>query len=470
VGASDQMVDNGIGDTGDERIDRSRVAEQGTGEVGDERTDAGGSAAIREFHRQVGAASGVDLPLELPDGEVLGPQEAAYRIRLAHPWSLRTMLWPPNDLSAGEAYVRGDIDISGDVTAMFRDAERLSERLPRASGYRAGVVSAFLAMPRPPRDTAADGGAPEDGARKVGRARLRGRRHSQERDRAAIAYHYDRPPGFYEAFLDEDLTYSCAYFADAGEDIGTAQRRKLDLVCRKLRLSEGDRVLDIGCGYGSLLAHAAEHYGAIGVGVTLSEVQVEQGRERLKAAGLDDRVELRLADYRDVGERFDAVASVGMVEHVGPKNLDAYFSDVRQLLRPGGLFCCHGIVLGDADAVRDGSKANFVDSYVFPDGGLVPAWRMTRHCERAGFQLIDVHQLRPHYALTLRNWVSRLEANAEQAIAAAGEESYRVWRLYMSGSAYSFETHSLGVVQVLGRAPGGSDELPLGREWMRPFD
>ncbi|MGH3666304.1 MAG: class I SAM-dependent methyltransferase, partial [Egibacteraceae bacterium] len=312
-------------------------------------------------------------------------------------------------------------------------------------------------LPRPPRSSHAR------------RARLHGQMHSRDRDRAAIAFHYDLPQAFYETFLDPNLVYSCAYFADPDEDLATAQTRKLDLICHKLRLQPGMRLLDIGCGWGSLLLHAADNYGVAGVGATLSRTQAEAARTRLRDAGLADRVEVRLQDYRDLGEQFDAIASVGMVEHVGPARLAEYTQTVHRLLAPGGLFCNHGIVTGDADQVRTGRERTFVSAYVFPDGGLVPVWRAVQEIQRAGFEILDVEQLRPHYALTLRRWVDNLEANHDAAVATTSEADYRIWRAYMAGSAFSFSDRSLGVVQVLGRKPGdGAPDPPLGRAWMLP--
>ena len=369
------------------------------------------------------------------------------------------MLWPPSDVAAGEAYINGAIDIEGDVVEAIAAGAQLGALTESPWWRKAALVRAILAMPKPPAEFRSD----------AGRARLPGRMHSRERDRAAIAFHYDLPTEFYATFLDPELVYSCAYFDEPMGDLELAQRRKVDLVCRKLQLQPGQRLLDVGCGFGSLLRHAARHYGITGVGVTLSQTQAETARERIAAAGLSDRVEVRLMDYRDVDEQFDAVASIGMIEHVGPEQLDTWMATVRGVLRPGGLMLCHGITLGDAEHLRMGDESTFVTSYVFPDGGLVPAWRAVRHLQQGGFRLLDVEQLRPHYAWTLRKWIERLEAGRERAIAVGGERAYRTWRTYMAGSAYSFETYSLEVVQMLGRAPGeGGPEVPVGRHWMEP--
>jgi len=408
---------------------------------------------VARLHRMFAARSGVELPLVLWDGRTIGPTDASYRLVLRHPWSLRSLLLPPSDLKAGEAYVLGHVDIEGDLFVAL-EALRRATRARLTLGERVAIVRQLLSLPRPP-------GRPTDR-----RARLRGRKHSQARDRAAIAFHYDLANDFYRSFLDEGLVYSCAYFADPDEPLEAAQERKLDLVCRKLRVDADTRLLDIGCGWGSLLIHAARRYGARGVGVTLSRTQAEIARERIAGAGLTDRVEVRLQDYRELEGRFDAVASIGMVEHVGPEDLATYFASVHRLLADGGRFLNHGITTGDrTDRVRRGGTRDFIGAYVFPDGGLVPAWRMTQEMERGGFEVIDLEQLRPHYALTLRSWVARLEANREAALAASSERDVRIWRLYMAASAVNFEAGGLGVIQLLGSKGA---RLPLGRSWMLP--
>lgn len=407
----------------------------------------------RDLHAVLSERSGAELPVRLWDGAELGPSQATFRIVLNQPWALRAMLLPPTDLAAGEAFVRGDVDVEGDIVEALASVQALAGAdLPLAE--RARLARALLKLPKPPsRPTKR-------------RARLRGRPHGKRRDRAAISFHYDLPQEFYEAFLDPDLVYSCGYFAEGDDDLAHAQQRKLDLVCRKLRLEPGMRLLDIGCGWGSLLAHAAAHYGVTGVGVTLSQTQAAAGRQRLEARGLGDRVEIRLQDYRDLDEQFDAIASVGMVEHVGAANLLEYFSTAHELLADGGLFLSHGIVTAEATEVRRRKvRETFVSAYVFPDGELTPAWRAPYEAERAGFEVLDLEQLRPNYALTLRAWLRNLERNREAVIAASSEVDYRIWRAYMAGSAVGFETGRIGVAQLLS---GKSARVPLGREWMLP--
>jgi cyclopropane-fatty-acyl-phospholipid synthase len=373
---------------------------------------------------------------------------------LNHWWSLRLIWLPPYDLRAGEAYVEGAIDIEGDIEAGMAAASTIGD-LPPGLGVRLRLVRPLLRLPSPPR---------REHAR---RARLRGRRHSKARDREAIAFHYDLPNEFYRLFLDKRQVYSCAYFLDPAGSLDEAQERKLDVICRKLRLQPDQRLLDIGCGWGSLLLHAAERYGVYGIGVTLSKTQKRAADERIAAAGLADRVEVRLEDYRDLDGQFDAIASVGMFEHVGPEKLPEYFAAAYRLAKPGGLFLNHGITLGDPNREMSGKARTFTSTYVFPDGGLVPAHRAVKEMEQAGFELIDVEQLRRNYTWTLRNWVRNLERNRDEAVRVTSETDYRIWRAYMSGSAVGFDAGHLGVIQVLGSK---GHDLPYRRAWMLAED
>ncbi|MBW3578187.1 MAG: cyclopropane-fatty-acyl-phospholipid synthase family protein [Actinobacteria bacterium] len=407
---------------------------------------------VERIHRRVAAATGHQWPIRLWDGTELGPDDAPFRLVLRRPSALRALL-APGDVAAGEAYLGGDVDVEGDLVAALRAAARTQrQQLPLPTS--AALAVDLLRLPPPPAC----------GDRRI---RLRGRAHSLARDREAVRAHYDVGNDFYALFLDRNLVYSCAYFADRDEPLDVAQERKLDLICRKLALRSGDRFLDIGCGWGALVLHAARHYGVHATGVTISQGQYDLGRERIRQAGLADRVELVLADYREIRGRFDAVASVGMFEHVGPDELEEYFSRCFALTARSGRFLNHGITTGGRGVVRDFTRDSdtFLARYVFPDGGLVPAWEAVRHTERAGFELIDVEQLRPHYELTLRKWVRRLEVNHDIAVRAASEAVYRIWRVYMAAAAVGFATNELGVIQVLG---GKGASLPLGRRWMLP--
>lgn len=396
-----------------------------------------------------------DFAVRLWDGSALEPdpgRAARLTIVLAHPGALKAMLVPPTELTLGEAFVHGDFDVEGDLQGVFGLADRLFAR-ERGVLERARLATRLLALPVPQRERAAAAADPH------------GPLHSPERDREAVTYHYDRSPELFAAFLDRRLVYSCAYFEDAGDDLDTAQERKLDLLCRKLRLRPGERLLDIGCGFGALALHAAEGYGADVFGITLSEPQAEVARERVAAAGLEERCRIEVRDYRELDgrETFDKVVSVGMFEHVGEALLPEYFRIAHGLLRPRGVFLNHGIArVGPAVGTSD-----FVRRYVFPDGELVPAHVTLGAAEEAGFELRDVESLREHYALTLRHWVARLEANREAAVAAEDELAYRVWRLYMAGSAHAFAAGRLSVFQALLAKPADGDAgLPLTRsDW-----
>ncbi|HSK25078.1 MAG TPA: cyclopropane-fatty-acyl-phospholipid synthase family protein [Egicoccus sp.] len=398
--------------------------------------------------------------MRLWDGRELGSDGAGFRLVLAQPWSLRAVANARDDLRAGEAYLAGAIDVEGSMVAALRAVARLRETLTWRD--RVDLATAALRMPAAPRDL--DGG----------RARLQGRVHTRERDAAAVRHHYDVGNDFYRLVLDDAMVYSCAYFAD--EDAGVpppdrdaldrAQRRKLELVCRKLDLRPGERFLDVGCGWGALVLHAARHYGVRALGVTLSERQAELAQERVSDAGLADRVRIEVRDYRDVDERFDAIASVGMVEHVGADMLDLYVRSLSERLAPGGRLLNHGITTGHRDLVRDFARQpdTFIGRYVFPDGALVPSHHMVRVLERGGFEVHDVEQLRRHYALTLQHWVGNLEADYARAAALVGETTARVWRAYLAGSVLGFESGDLGVVQIL--AARWDAALPLDRRRM----
>uniref|UniRef100_UPI00286A1AA6 cyclopropane-fatty-acyl-phospholipid synthase family protein n=1 Tax=Methylibium sp. TaxID=2067992 RepID=UPI00286A1AA6 len=269
----------------------------------------------------------------------------------------------------------------------------------------------------------------------------------------------------YRLWLDEERVYSCAYFKSPDESLDQAQRNKLEHICRKLRLQPGERLLDIGCGWGALVCWAARHHGVRAHGITLSQQQLEYAQQRVRTEGLQDLVTVELRDYRDiVGEGvFDKVSSVGMFEHVGLANLPAYLAIVRRVLRPGGLFLNHGIT-HDEEGWQKSVSTEFINRYVFPDGELDCVSNIQLGMERAGFEIHDVEGLRPHYALTLRHWVQRLEANREAALREVDEPTYRVWRLYMAACALDFEAGTTGIYQILASRPNrGEWPLPLSR-------
>jgi cyclopropane-fatty-acyl-phospholipid synthase len=415
-----------------------------------------------------GPSSERPFALRLWDGTVDGPgvgHEPSFTLVLNRPGALRRMLLPPTDLALGEAYLRDDFDVEGDL----EKATELADVL--AASVRSPAQLARLArwLRKLPADDVPE--KPGDGTP----GHLRGRLHSRKRDAAAVRSHYDVGNEFYALWLDGRMVYSCAYFETGEEDIDTAQEAKLDLICRKLRLEPGESLLDIGCGWGSLVLHAAERHGVRATGITLSERQATFARARIAEAGLADRCRIEVRDYRDLprGAVFDKVVSVGMFEHVGRARLPTYFSQAYRLTRPGGLFLNHGIVTLSSHPAplrmleRPLSRrTSFIQRYVFPDGELVAPADVLRFAEAAGFETRDVESLREHYALTLRRWVGRLEEHYDVATRIASEMTYRVWRLYMSGSARAFATGRIGVIQTLFSKNDGAglSRLPLTRK------
>jgi cyclopropane-fatty-acyl-phospholipid synthase len=376
---------------------------------------------------------------------------------LNHPGALRSMFLPGTEVGLGEAYLYDDFDFEGDIESVFELADRLNET---TLGGRKKLRAASDLLRLPSRDNYHPG--------KRGPARLAGKQHSVERDRQAVTYHYDVSNNFYALWLDQRMVYSCAYFHSPDDDLDTAQARKLDNVCRKLRLKPGQRLLDIGCGWGGLVIYAAQHYGVETTGITLSQPQADLANARIAEAGLSDHCRVWVRDYREMEDPggFDALVSVGMFEHVGAKLLPAYFSQAWELLKPGGVFLNHGIANRAGEKPRN--ERSFSDVYVFPDGELTPISTSLGAAEEAGFEVRDVESLREHYMLTLRQWVSRLEAYHDQSLQYVDEPTYRVWHLFMSGSAYGFKVGRLNVYQALFVRPGvgGSSGLPLTRvDW-----
>ncbi|WP_330239108.1 cyclopropane-fatty-acyl-phospholipid synthase family protein [Streptomyces sp. NBC_00525] len=414
---------------------------------------------------------GQPLPVRVRawDGSEAGPPGAPVLV-VKHRRALRRLLWKPGELGLARAWVAGELDIDGDLyEALDLMAGLLWERGDGAN------AKGGLGAVRDPRVRAAAGeflklagpGLPPAPPPEEVRGRS-GTRHTKRRDKQAISHHYDVGNDFYALVLGPSMVYSCAYWEDAGTLEG-AQRDKLDLVCRKLALKKGDRLLDVGCGWGSMAIHAAREYGARVTGVTLSAEQAAYARKRIADEGLADLIDIRVQDYRDVRDGpYDAISSIGMAEHVGSARYREYADDLYALLKPGGRLLNHQI---GRRPERDESAYEidaFIDAYVFPDGELAPVGRTLSILEDAGFEARDVEALREHYALTLRQWVTNLERDWARAVRLVSPGRARVWRLYMAASALSFERNRIGVNQILAVRPeeDGASRMPLrARVW-----
>lgn len=406
---------------------------------------------------------GADPPLAIRcwDGSTLGSASDT-SIILRSPDALRRLLFAPNELGLGRAYVAGDIDVDGDIFKVLELRDMLGDRhadvtlhldlKQRARALQAARRLGALGRPLPP--------PPEE-------ARLEGRLHSKTRDAAAIRHHYDVSNDFYRLVLGQTMTYSCAYYANEGHSLDDAQAAKYDLICRKLALRPGMHLLDVGCGWGGMVLHAAEHYGVDAVGVTLSKPQADLAEKRVAEAGLTHRIKIKLQDYRDISDGpFDAISSIGMFEHVGLSQLHRYFGDLYAKLRPGGRLLNHAISRPPGPPGFD--KTSFIARYVFPDGELHEVGTVVSAMQEHHFEVRDVESLREHYARTLRAWVRNLESYWDEAQRLVGRGRARVWRLYMAASAVNFEAGRTNIHQVLGvRADAsGHSHFPSTR---RPF-
>ncbi|SEL43258.1 cyclopropane-fatty-acyl-phospholipid synthase [Roseateles sp. YR242] len=378
-------------------------------------------------------------------------QPPAFTLVLNDPSALRRLLLGQDPLRFAEAYFTGALDVEGD----FFEALQLKDHLPalKLSWHDRLRLAVRLLAPPP--------GSSDEQLRAFGV-----RRHTRAENKAAIAFHYDLSNDFYALWLDPRMVYSCAYYETEETDLAQAQWSKLDHICRKLRLQPGEALLDVGCGWGALVMHAARHYGVKATGITLSERQLALAKARIQAAGMEGQVEVRLCDYRDMTGQFDKVSSVGMFEHVGLKNLPVYFASVNRLLKPGGLFLNHGIT-HEEEGWGQALSSRFINRYVFPDGELDRASNVMRVMEQQQFELHDVEGLRMHYAKTLRAWVARLEAEHDRALRYVDEAHYRIWRLYMAASALEFESGELGLYQILAsKRDGGPAPVPLTRRYI----
>ena len=436
-------------------------------------TEKGAASLLANAMAIVLGTAEIPLRLRAWDGSEAGPPDAPvleFRSRRA----LRRILWSPGQLGLSRAYVAGDIDAPGDIFAAFTalssvgkfsDPGPFKPLTPRelatlvGTAVRLGALGLNPALP------------PEEA-----RVTRKGRLHTRQRDAAAISHHYDVGNDFYALVLGPSMVYSCAVWGDGTDGGGVdvrglpaglddAQKAKLDLVCRKLGLSPGMKVLDVGCGWGSFALHAAQHYGVTVVGVTLSTEQAALARKRAADAGLTEKIDIRVQDYRDVADGpFDAISSIGMSEHVGREQTPHYVKVLHGLLRPGGRLLNHAISWNAGPTKPD--PDSFIPRYVFPDGEMISLGEMMGALETGGFEVLDVEALRQHYALTLRAWVRRFEENWDEAVRLTSLGRARIWRLYMASSALGFEAGITGVNQVLVQRAGGA-EPPLRRtDWI----
>ncbi|GAA4879634.1 cyclopropane-fatty-acyl-phospholipid synthase family protein [Saccharopolyspora cebuensis] len=416
------------------------------------------TGAAKAIERLVEELLGVPLPVGLRAwdgsraGPASGPQVVVRRRR-----ALRHLVWSPGELGLARAFVLGDLAVEGDLTEALRRCWALAREhgvgIQRISGWwgiAAGAARLGAVGPRPPVPAA--------------EARQRGALHSRARDRSAIAHHYDLGNEFYELLLDPAMAYSCGYFATGTEDLAEAQRAKSELICRKLGLRAGMRLLDVGCGWGSLLIHAARHHGVRATGITLSRQQRDHVRRRIEQFGLRGSVEVRLQDYRELSDiPYDAVASVEMGEHVGAANYPAYTAALFRMLRPTGRLLLQQMSRG---STAPGGGA-FIESYIAPDMAMVPMAGTARHLQEAGFEVRDVEAMREHYVRTVAAWTRTLEERRGEVVRLLGEQGYRVWRLYLAGGMLAFEENRMGVDQFLAVRPdttGASGMPPVLRE------
>jgi len=389
----------------------------------------------RQFNRFVERmrAHAIPLRVRLWNGleAVLG-DEPRVTFTIPSVASLRQLVRPSLD-RLGSAYVEGKLEVEGKLNDILQVAIRLATH-----------------------------GAPRQ------RRGPRIFRHTRAVDAEAIRYHYDVSNQFYALWLDTRMVYSCAYFRSAQDSLDDAQMQKVDHILTKLRVRPGDRLLDIGCGWGALVIRAAQKFGARAVGITLSQNQYDLARERIAAAGLADRCEVRLEDYRDVTGKFDRIASVGMFEHVGLENLHLYFARIRDLLNDDGTVMNHGITSGDPDSAESPLGASdYINRYVFPHGELPHISRTLYEMCAAGLEPVDVENLRRHYALTLTHWSERFEANGQRLREIAGDKRWRIWRMYLAGCAYAFAQEWMALHQILAVKSGsGATALPLTRDYM----
>ena len=424
--------------------------------------NAHADTALRILKRLLhGFAGGADLRLWNDCSYSVGQGPPAFTLVLRDPLLLRSLVTARGPVLLADAYFRGQIDVEGDLYS----ALALKGHFERLALPWRDKLAMLLDAWRLPTSTNSRSEPAKAGTLITRLAQRFSRQNTRLSDRQAIAFHYDVSNAFYALWLDAEMVYSCAYFETPDDSLDHAQQNKLEHICRKLRLQHGERLLDIGCGWGALICWAAKHHRVRAHGITLSQAQHDFAQQRIANEGLQGLVTVELRDYRDLqGEAvYDKVASIGMFEHVGLVNMPTYLAAVQRVLRPGGLFLNHGIT-HDEEGWNRTVATEFINRYVFPDGEFDCVSNIQLGIERAGFEIQDVEALRRHYALTLRHWVQRLEANRDAALCEVDEPTYRVWRLYMAACALEFEAGGTGIYQILASRRGIETSLPLTRQ------
>jgi cyclopropane-fatty-acyl-phospholipid synthase len=448
------------------RVDVTKVS-------GARKPDPAVARSLSVIHLVFGAPGERGFDVRLWDGtisEATRAPRADFSLHVRRRGALRRMLLPPSELSIVEAFISNDIDIDGNVESAMGLGDAIGQRINSLAGV-ARLVPAILALPR-------DDESPQLEETRYARSLRLLTPRARKSTEPEIQFHYDVGNDFYALWLDPSMLYTCAYYKSPSDDLATAQANKLDHICRKLRLRPGDRLLDIGCGWGGLVMHAAEHYGARATGITLSSAQAIYAQGKIAERGLRDTCKVQMMDFRDLPASacFDKISSVGVTEHVPENRQPEYFARAFRALEPGGLFLNHCEVslraarrthsLGERLKRWLWKRDQFIDKYVFPDARLVALGSIVRSAESVGFEVRDVESLREHYMMTLRAWLRGLEKRRADAIRLVGERTYRVWRLYMSAGAYGFRIAGINIVQTLLSKPTaeGIAGVPLTRD------
>jgi cyclopropane-fatty-acyl-phospholipid synthase len=423
---------------------------------------------VAVLRRLTDAYGPLDFSIRLWEGTTIPAapgQPTRFTLVLKRPDALYHMMVPPSKRAAAEAYIHGDLEVEGDFIASVGIVTELSRKLSLSDV--AAVLPSILKL-KPSGN----------GKRELAAPDLPGGRHTKDRDKAAIRFHYDIGTDFYALWLDQRMVYSCSYFPTGAETLDESQERKLDHICRKLRLQPGESFLDLGCGYGGLVIHAAQRYGVNARGITISKAHGELAQQRIREQGLGDRCRVDIMDYRELprDRQYDKIAAIGIIEHVGENRLNDYFQLVWDLLKPGSVFLNHGICWPGRNRKIERMKdrlpfnRNFIQRHIFPDLDLLPLHVILQSAGRAGWEVRDVENLREHYTITLRKWLENLDAHWDAAVAEVGEATARMFRAYLGHSSHSFQVGDINLIHTLFAKPAanGRVDIPMSREYMYP--